>query len=99
MAALKTASYTAEGPVLIGAALAGAGPSVEAPLRQLRRACSARRSSCVTTSPTATPARARPRRVDELVTRAGRAIADAPLEPEGAAALLAIAEMLRPGAG
>ena len=35
--ALKTGSYTAEGPVLIGAALAGAGPEAEGPLRVFGR--------------------------------------------------------------
>ena len=33
VAALKSGSYTARGPVLIGAALAGAGPAAEEPLR------------------------------------------------------------------
>ncbi len=35
--ALKTGSYTAEGPVMIGAALAGAGPEAEGPLRVFGR--------------------------------------------------------------
>jgi geranylgeranyl diphosphate synthase type I len=92
--ALKTGSYTAEGPVLIGAALAGAGPEAEGPLRvfgrlvgeafQLRDdvADGEAEAEAVAT-------------VEELVARATRALGDAPLRPEGVDALTQIAELLR----
>jgi geranylgeranyl diphosphate synthase, type I len=96
--ALKTGSYTAEGPVLIGAALAGAGPEVEGPLRVFGRLVGEAfqlRDDVADGDAGAEAVAA----VEELVARATRAIGGAPLRPEGVGALTQIAELLRaPGA-
>lgn len=97
VAALKTASYTTEGPALIGAALAGAGPALEGPLRLFGRLLGEAfqlRDDVVDDD--AGPGAVA--RVDELVTRAERSLRDAPLEVEAASALVALARMLRLGA-
>ena len=97
VAALKTASYTTEGPALIGAALAGAGPALEGPLRVFGRLLGeAFQLRDDVADDDAGPGAVA--RVDELVTRAERSLQDAPLEVEAASALVALARMLRLGA-
>jgi geranylgeranyl diphosphate synthase type I len=96
--ALKTGSYTAEGPVLIGAALASAGQEVEGPLRVFGRlvgeAFQLRDDLADGEAGTETAAA-----VEDLVARATRALGDAPLRRDGIDALIQIAELLRvPGA-
>jgi geranylgeranyl pyrophosphate synthase len=95
--ALKTGSYTAEGPVMIGAALAGAGPQAEGPLRVFGRlvgeAFQLRDDLADGDSGTEAVA------VEDLVARATRSLGDAPLRRDGIDALVQIAELLRaPGA-
>jgi geranylgeranyl diphosphate synthase type I len=96
--ALKTASYTAEGPVLIGAALAGAGPEAEGPLRVFGRLVGEAfqlRDDVADGEAGAEAAAA----VEDLVARAPRTLGDAPLRPDGIDALIQIAQLLRaPGA-
>jgi geranylgeranyl diphosphate synthase type I len=97
VASLKTGSYTAAGPVLIGSALAEAGPAVEGPLRVYARLVGEAfqlRDDLLDGEADPTAAA----RVDDLVARAGDALEGAPLEEEGAAALTEIAELLRMGA-
>jgi geranylgeranyl diphosphate synthase type I len=92
--ALKTGSYTAEGPVLIGAALAGAGPEAEGPLRVFGRLVGEAfqlRDDVADGEAGAEAVAA----VDELVARATRALGDAPLRPDGVDALIQIADLLR----
>jgi geranylgeranyl diphosphate synthase, type I len=91
---LKTGSYTAEGPVLIGAALAGAGPEAEGPLRVFGRLVGEafQLRDDVADGDAGAEAVAG---VEELVTRATRALGDAPLRPEGVEALTQIAALLR----
>src|SRR5688572_4246144 len=96
VAALKTGSYTAEGPVLIGAALAEAGPSAEGPLRVYGRLIGEAfqlRDDVIDGD--ADPGSAM--RVGDLVDRGIAAIEGAPLEAEGVTALVEIAELLRLG--
>jgi geranylgeranyl diphosphate synthase type I len=96
VAALKTGSYTAEGPVLVGAALAGAGPEAEGPLRVF--ACLVGEAFQLrddVLDGDAAPEAAR--RVDELVDRARASIEDAGLEASGRAALLELAGLLSLG--
>jgi geranylgeranyl diphosphate synthase type I len=92
--ALKTASYTAEGPVLIGAALAGADAAAEGALgvfgRLLGEAFQLRDDALDEAPDAATGTE-----IDDLLSRAARALEGAPLRPEGAGALVAIADALR----
>jgi geranylgeranyl diphosphate synthase type I len=93
VAALKTGSYTAEGPILIGTALAAADPAVEKPLRVYGRLVGEAfqlRDDVVDrdAEPEATE------RVRGLLSRAIASIDGAPLEPEGAAALVELAGLL-----
>jgi len=92
--ALKTGSYTAEGPVLIGAALAAAGPEVEGPLRVFGRLVGEafQLRDDVSDGEAGTEAVAA---VEDLVARAARALGDAPLRRDGVDALVQIAELLR----
>jgi geranylgeranyl diphosphate synthase, type I len=92
--ALKTGSYTAEGPVLIGAALAGAGPEAEGPLRVFGRLVGEafQIRDDVADDEAGTGAVTA---VEELIARATRALGDAPLRPEAVHALTQIAELLR----
>jgi geranylgeranyl diphosphate synthase type I len=96
VASLKTGSYTAEGPVLVGAALAGARPQAEAALgrygRLLGEAFQLRDDLL---DGDAEPAAAAA--VDGLVRDAVRALDGGALEVEGRAALLEIADLLRMG--
>jgi geranylgeranyl diphosphate synthase type I len=92
--ALKTGSYTAEGPVLIGAALAGAGVDVEGPLRVFGRLVGEAfqlRDDVLDGDEDAD----RAAEVDDLLSRAARALGDAPLRRDGVEALIEIAELLR----
>jgi geranylgeranyl diphosphate synthase type I len=94
VAALKTGSYTAEGPVLIGTALAEAGPAVEGPLRVFARsvgeAFQLRDDIFDGDSPNDAAAR-----VNDLISRATAALDGAPLEDDGRDALVALASALR----
>jgi len=92
--ALKTGSYTAEGPVMIGAALAGAGPQDEGPLRVFARLVGEafQLRDDLADGDVAGDAG---EQVDDLVSRAERALGDAPLRREGVDALIEIAELVR----
>ena len=94
VAALKTGSYTAEGPVLIGAALAEAGPSAEGPLRVYGRLVGEafQLRDDVIDGDAAPNAAAW---VGDLVDRGIAALVGAPLEAEGVSALVEIAELVR----
>jgi geranylgeranyl diphosphate synthase type I len=93
VAALKTGSYTAEGPALVGAALAGAGPEVDAALRAYaRRVGEAFQLRDDVLDGDAPPDASR--RLHALLEGAASALAGAPLEPEGARALRALAALL-----
>jgi geranylgeranyl diphosphate synthase, type I len=92
--ALKTGSYTAEGPVLIAAALAGAGADVEGPLRLFGRLVGEAfqlRDDVQDGDEGADAAAA----VDALLSRAAATLGDAPLRHDGVEALIEIAELLR----
>jgi geranylgeranyl diphosphate synthase type I len=92
--ALKTSSYTAEGPVLIGAALAGAEGVAEGALGVFGRLLGEAfqlRDDAMDDAPDASPAS----EIDALLSRAAEALDGAPLRPEGAGALVAIANALR----
>jgi len=94
VAALKTSSYTAEGPVLIGAALAAAPAAAERPLvtyaRHVGEAFQLRDDVLDGDAEPAERAR-----VGDLVDRAIDALVGAPLEPSAVGELVAIAGMLR----
>ena len=95
--ALKTSSYTAEGPVLIGAALAGAEPAAEGPLRVYGRLLGEAfqlRDDVLDDAPDAVGEA----EIDDLLSRAARSLEDTPLRREGVDALVAIANALRMGA-
>ena len=92
--ALKTASYTAEGPVLIGAALAGADAATEGALGVFGRLVGEAfqlRDDVLDRAPEVASAA----RIDDLLSRAARTLDGAPLRPEGKGALVAIADALR----
>jgi geranylgeranyl diphosphate synthase type I len=98
VASLKTGSYSAEGPVLVGAALAGAGPEAESALRAYGRLLGeAFQLRDDLLDGDAGPDAAS--RVDGLVDEAGRSLDGAPLEAYGRAALLEIADLLRVDGG
>ena len=93
--ALKTASYTAVGPVLIGAALAGAGAAAEGALVVFGRLVGEAfqlRDDVMDEAPNAA---ASPAEIDGLLSRAAAALDGAPLLPDGASALAAIANELK----
>lgn len=92
--ALKSASYTTEGPVLIGAALAGATSAAEASLRVYARVVGEafQLRDDVLDGDAAPDSVAR---VGDLAERAVRGIGDAPLEPAGVEGLVEIAGALR----
>jgi geranylgeranyl diphosphate synthase type I len=98
VAALKTTAYTVEGPVLIGAALAGAAPERERPLRVYARlvgeAFQLRDDVLDGEASTASA-----RRLDDLVDRAGLALEGAPLDVDACDVLRELAESLRLGRG
>jgi geranylgeranyl diphosphate synthase type I len=96
VSSLKTGSYTAEGPVLVGAALAEAGPEAEAALRGFGRLLGeAFQLRDDLLDGDAGPEAAAT--VDRLVRDAGRALDGASLGAEGRGALLEIADLLRMG--
>jgi geranylgeranyl diphosphate synthase, type I len=94
LAALKTGSYTVEGPVLVGSALAGADPAAEGPLRvfgrHLGEAFQLRDDLEDGDAP-----RSEAGRIGDLVDRAVGALDGAPLEPTAARALVTIAGSVR----
>ena len=94
VAALKSGSYTAVGPVLIGSALAGAGAAVEGPLgvyaHLVGEAFQLRDDIVDGDAPPGSSSQVAP-----LVDRAVLALEGAPLIPEGAAALVELAGLLR----
>jgi len=94
VAALKSGSYTAVGPVLIGSALAGAGAAVEGPLgvyaRLVGEAFQLRDDVVDGDAPPGSSPQ-----VGLLVDRAVQALRGAPLLPEGGAALAELAGLLR----
>lgn len=93
VAALKSGSYSAVGPVLVGTALAGAADAVEAPLGVFARLVGeAFQLHDDVVDGDAAPAFAP--MVGELVERAVRSLDGAPLVPEGAAALVELAGLL-----
>jgi geranylgeranyl diphosphate synthase, type I len=96
VAALKTGSYTVEGPVLIGAALAAAGSAAEGPLRVYGRLVGEAfqlRDDVIDgdAGPNAVV------RIGDLVDRGIAALEGAPLEGDGVSALVEIAGLLRLG--
>ncbi len=94
VAALKSASYTAEGPVLIGATLAQADPAATDRLRSYARAVGAAfqlRDDVLDGD--APPAAAAD--VDRHVDAAERALAGSSLEPEAVGGLAELASLLR----
>jgi geranylgeranyl diphosphate synthase type I len=92
--ALKTASYTAEGPVLIGAALAGAGTAAEGSLRVFGRSVGeAFQLRDDLLDGDAADAGAE---LSDLLDRAVRALDDASLRRDGVEGLAEISNLLRP---
>jgi geranylgeranyl diphosphate synthase type I len=98
MAALKSGSYTAVGPVLIGTALAGAGAAAEVPLGVYAGLVGAAFQLRDDVADGDAPPGATGE-VAALLDRAAHSLASAPLQPEGAAALVELAELLRPPQG
>lgn len=96
VAILKTGSYTAEGPVAIGAALAGAGPAEEEPLRAyaglVGRAFQLRDDVLDGEAPPEAATE-----VNELVARAVSALEGGPLRAEGVRGLSELARLLELG--
>ncbi|HSJ49703.1 MAG TPA: polyprenyl synthetase family protein [Actinomycetota bacterium] len=94
VAALKTSSYTAEGPVLIATALAEAGPAVDGPLRVYARLVGeAFQLRDAVLDGDAEPDAAT--RVNELIDRATQVLVGAPLDARGANGLAELAGLLR----
>jgi geranylgeranyl diphosphate synthase type I len=94
VAVLKTASYTTDGPVLVGTALAGAPPPVEEPLRRYaRRLGEAFQLRDDVLDGDAGPEAAD--RVNALVDRAVASLDGAPLDAAGARGLAELASLLR----
>jgi geranylgeranyl diphosphate synthase type I len=94
VAALKTGSYTAEGPVLIGAALAGASPQAERGLLEFARCLGeAFQLRDDVLDGDASPEAATS--VRDLVARSVVALERAPLDAEGRRSLIELAELLR----
>lgn len=95
VARLKTAAYTAEGPLAIGAALAGAPPELEAALRGYGRAVGEAFQLRDDLLDGSAPEGAR-ERADALVDEALAALAGAPGDAEALATLRSLAEAIRP---
>jgi geranylgeranyl diphosphate synthase type I len=93
VATLKTGSYTAEGPALIGAALAGAGPDVEEALRAYARGVGEAFQLRDDLLDGDAPPDAS-RRLHALLEGAASVLEGAPLVPEGAQALRTLAAVL-----
>ena len=94
VAALKSGSYTAVGPVLIGCALAEAGAAVEGPLGVYARLVGEAFQLGDDVADGDAPPGSSPQ-VGRLVDRAVEVLEGAPLAPEGAAALAELAGLLR----
>jgi geranylgeranyl diphosphate synthase, type I len=94
VASLKTSSYTAEGPVMLGAALAGSDPGTEGSLRAFGRLVGAAFQLRDDVLDADAPAGARPR-IDAILDRAERALDGARLEQEAVDALVEISALLR----
>jgi geranylgeranyl diphosphate synthase type I len=94
VSSLKTSSYTAEGPVMVGSALAGSDPGTEGSLRAFGRlvgeAFQLRDDVRDGDAPAAATAR-----IDELLDRAERALDGARLGGDGVDALVEISALLR----
>jgi geranylgeranyl diphosphate synthase, type I len=94
VSALKSASYTAEGPVLVGAALASADAAAEGALRVyarlVGRAFQLRDDVLDGDAPADAVAE-----IDPLLSRAADALDDASLRPSGVGALVQLADHLR----
>lgn len=94
VSALKSGSYTAEGPVLVGAALAGAGAAAEGALRVyarlVGRAFQLRDDVLDGDAPADAVAE-----IDALLSRAAGALDEASLRPSGVGALVQLANHLR----
>jgi geranylgeranyl diphosphate synthase type I len=96
VADLKGGSYTVEGPLMIGAALAGASAEMESTLQAFARpAGEAFQLGDDLTDHDAAPG-VPADRVRDLLDRAVAALDGAPLETEAARALRSLAELLRP---
>ena len=96
VAELKGGSYTVEGPLMIGAALAGASAEMESALAAFARpAGEAFQLRDDLTDHDAAPGISADR-VNGLLDRAVAALEGAPLEPEAVRALRSLAELLRP---
>jgi len=96
VADLKGGSYTVEGPLMIGAALAGASAEMESALRAFARpAGEAFQLRDDLTDDDAAPG-ITANRVRELIDRAIAALDGAPLVAEAVRALRSLAELLRP---
>jgi geranylgeranyl diphosphate synthase type I len=94
VAALKTSSYTAEGPILIGTALAEAPAAAEGPLRVYARLVG--EAFQLRDDVLDGDAHARfAARADELASKAVAALDGAPLEDDGRSALGELASALR----
>ena len=100
VAALKTSSYTVEGPILVGTAVVGAGPAVEGPLRVFGRHLGEAFQVRDDLDDGDLGAEAEPR-LAALVEAALDALVGAPIEPVAADALRAVAREVGtiPGAG
>jgi len=94
VAALKSGSYTAQGPVLIGAALAGAGPDAEEPLRYYADSVGAAFQLRDDVLDGDAPPEAAAQ-VGVLLEQAQRSLDGAPLEATGVEALRELAGLLR----
>jgi geranylgeranyl diphosphate synthase type I len=96
VADLKGGSYTVEGPLMIGAALAGASTEMESALRAFARpAGEAFQLRDDLTDHDAAPG-VTADRVREMLDRAAAALEGTPLEAEAVRALRSLAESLRP---
>lgn len=98
VARLKTAAYTAEGPLAIGAALAGAPPELEDALRAYGRAVGEAFQLRDDLLDGSAPDGAR-ERANALVDEALAALVGAPGDAEALAALRSLAEAIRPREG
>jgi geranylgeranyl diphosphate synthase, type I len=97
IARLKTGSYTIEGPLAIGAALAGAPGGVEEALAAYARPLGQAfqlRDDLDDEPPSAGEASAARARIEALVDEASRALDDGPLPSDAAKALREVAELV-----
>jgi len=97
VAALKTSSYTTEGPVSLGAGLADASPTVEGPLRVYARLLGEAFQLLDDVADGDADPSIHRARVDDLLARAVDALEGAPLEPTAREALRAVAALVWTG--